>query len=60
MLQECFVDSWRRKVDENGKEFISFRIILKLQAGEEKIVDKRYSEFYKLHQEVQRSYKKLF
>lgn len=47
------MDSWRRKVDENGKEFISFRIISKFENGEEEMFEKRYSEFYQLNQTVQ-------
>lgn len=53
MLTECFVESWRRRFDANGKEFISYKIIIKDSSeGSERFIERRYSEFYKLHQEV--------
>lgn len=53
MFSECFVESWRRRFDLNGKEFISYKIIIKDSSeGSERFIERRYSEFYKLHQEV--------
>ena len=54
MFEECYVESWRRKTEPSGKgkEFISFKIILKFNEFDNFSVERRYSEFHKLHQQV--------
>lgn len=52
MFEECFVESWKRHFDANGKEFISYKIIIKEEEEKESFIERRYSEFYKLHNEV--------